>query len=203
MKTLKLDTMRTLKNIFAIISAVILTQSAVAQLNSVHININGDRINFGVSVEGLGEVIVDAYGNVVRVIRDKDLDGNVEYEYYSNFHDHEAGKIKRIGSHLFTYYSSFHDYEAGKIKSIAGTNVKYHSKFNNYESGKIKSVAGVNLDYYSNFNSYEAGKIKSIGKYRYEYFSDFGGAANAGQPKAGYAKVKVDGITFFLNRRVR
>ncbi|MFI3262244.1 MAG: hypothetical protein R3Y26_04985 [Rikenellaceae bacterium] len=180
----------------------------MAQLNSVQLSMNGSRARFVVTVEGLGEVVVDTYGNVVRVVDRDNADydtsyNDVRYEYYSNFNSYEAGKIKSIGNVVFTYYSNFNDYEAAKIKTIAGKSVKYYSTFNDYEAGKIKSVAGVNIDYYSNFNDYEAGKIKSIGNHKYEYFSGFGSNHNVGQPKSGYAKVKVNGVNFMINNRLR
>ncbi len=196
--------MRVLKSIFCLLCCTLLSQSVMAQLNSVQLNMNGIKVRFGVSIDGLGEVIIDSYGNVVGIVNSYDYsEGDVKYEYYSNFNSYEAGKIKSIGAVSFTYYSNFNKYEAGKIKTVAGVSVQYYSEFNDYEAAKLKSVAGVVIKYYSNFNDYEAGKIKSIGSYKYEYFSDFGGSSNAGQPKSGYAKVKVDGVNFMVNNRMR
>ncbi|MFI3304465.1 MAG: hypothetical protein SNF68_08540 [Rikenellaceae bacterium] len=194
--------MKSLKHKIALLSCILLSQGVMAQVNSVQLNLDGTKAYFGVLIEGLGEVIIDTYGNIERVIiGDDDDDRDVKYEYYSNFNSYEAGKIKSIGAVSFTYYSNFNKYEAGKVKTVAGTNFIYYSDFNDYEAGKIKSVAGVRVNYYSNFNDYEAGKIKSIGDHKYEYFSGFGGSNNAGQPKSGYAKIKVNGIAFRVTNR--
>ncbi|MFI3266876.1 MAG: hypothetical protein R3Y15_06935 [Rikenellaceae bacterium] len=196
--------MKTIKKVLIFLCCMLLSHDLMAQINTVSISMDGSKVTFGVFVEGLGVVVVDSYGNIVRASNRRVYDShNVGFEYYSSFSRHEAGKIKKIGSVSFTYYSTFNDYEAGKIKSIGGKAITYYSGFHDYEAGKLKSVAGVKISYYSDFNKYEAGKLKSIGRHKYEYFSGFGDSDLAGRPKSGHAKISVDGIDFNITARNR
>lgn len=201
----------------------LLSLSGVAQLRCVHLNVKGTGTMFEVSVEGLGEVIVNRYGDIVEIITSERLNrwgaehkyysdfnsyeagkiksiGDVKFTYYSNFNSYESGKIKTIGDIKFTYYSAFNDYEVAKIKSIGTSAVKYYSNFNDYESGKVKSVEGITLKYHSKFNDYEAGKLKSIATHKYEYYSNFN-SHTAGQLKSGNTNLTISGIHFTVRQR--
>jgi len=81
-----------------------------------------------------GYVVVDAYGQVLEIR----VKGRVEY--YSDFNDYEAGKIRRIGNISFSYYSGFNDYETGKIKQIGTNRYIYYSGHESRKSpGALKS----------------------------------------------------------------
>lgn len=181
--------MNAIRKCFLLVCFSLIAVTLTAQVRSVLTNKYG-RIAIAVEVENSGCVIFDTYGNILDVIKMNGLpefysdfndyeagkirkiDG-VRFTYYSDFYDYEAGKIKSIGNIRFTYYSDFYNYEAGKIKSIGDVNFKYYSDFYDYESGKIKSIASVKFTYYSDFNDYESGKIKSIGNNKYTYYSNF------------------------------
>ncbi len=214
--------MNRLRIILFFACCVVSLNSAVAQLTSVQLNTNGTKPLLGVTIGGVGEVVVDTHGNIKNIVLNDKFNnsaidneyysdynsyeagkiksiGDVKFTYYSDFNSYEAGKIKSIGNITFTYYSKFNSYEAAKIKSVGGKSIKYHSAFNDYESGKIKSVSGVALNYYSKFNDYEAGKIKSIGSHKYEYLSNF--SDDSGRLKSGSRSVTIDGVKFVIRER--
>lgn len=204
--------MSKIKIFLLLLVATFMISPLAAQVKTVSTNLNGGEFTVTVKVGEAGFIIVNSKGRII----DMRLHGN--RDYYSDFHDYEAGKIKSIGGVRFTYYSDFYSYESGKIKSIGDINFSYYSdffdyesgklkkigdtaftyysNFNDYEAGKIKSVGRTNFSYYSNFNSYESGKLKKIGSASYTYFSNFDSSKLTGKLKSGNDLVTENGINF-------
>lgn len=156
------------------------------------------------------EVVTDLYGNFVVKVRvgtqgyisinqrgrvvETNMQG--ELEYYSDFNDYEAGKVKKAGNIEFSYYSGFNDYEKGKVKRIGNTYFTYYSAFNSYEVGRVKKIGNVDFSYYSNSNDYETGKVKKIGDESFSYFSNASLDSPVGQLKSGNHSFTNNGIYF-------
>jgi hypothetical protein len=145
-------------------------------------------------------------------------------EYYSAA-DNEAlqGKVKYIGSTLFTYYPSYeNDLLKGKIKSIGQFNIDYNGNYddasirgnikligdiavswftsldNEAYKGKLKSFGPTAFTYYTSFDdaAYK-GKIKSIDKVSFTYYSSFDRREYWGAMKSGTPLSMVNGIKYF------
>jgi len=111
--------------------------------------------------------------------------GRVEYygqEYDSVF----RGKIRSIGTCLFTYYDKYETAsKIGKLKTIGRIAVDY---YDNYEDaaykGKIKYAGPVLFGYYSSFeNEAFRGKLRSVNNNSITYYSTFDEKASIGKLK--------------------
>ncbi len=160
--------MRYLHKIIFIALFSAMSHSTLAQVKVVDIDTNGEML-ISVELPGRNFIVVDQRGEVY------DVEAIGLYvDHYSNFHQYNAGKIKKVGDVEFEYYSDFYDYNTGKIKRIGSVDFSYHSNFHDYKAGKIEQIGSVKIDYHSNFHDYEVGKIKSIGRNRYSYSKSFG-----------------------------
>ena len=166
--------------------------SSYAQVCGVFTDVYGNSL-IQVHLGDGDYALIDEYGDIKR------LDTGKEVEFYSDFHDYESGKLKKVGDIDFKYYSDFHDYNSGKIKAIRRTKFEYYSDFQDYEAGKLKSVGDVEFTYYSGFRDYEKGKIKSIGESKYEYYSE--DSQKRGMLKKGKLKYITDNIEFRIKIR--
>ena len=98
-------------------------------------------------------------------------------EYYGNEGDSiSRGKIKSIGTIVFTYYGAYEmEYKVGKLRTIGTLILDYFSNFDNVSlRGKLRNIGTVGIDYYSSFeNEGYRGKIRSIGSTLISYYSSF------------------------------
>ena len=134
------------------------------------------------------------------------------------------GKIKSIGTCVFTYYSSLDkDDKPGKLKSIGRAFLDYYTPFDNvafrgklrfagnlvieyYASlenedlrGKPKSIGNTPIKYFSSFDDkLLRGKIKSIGSVIYNWGSSLDRKDQQGALKSGTYRQIINGITYIL-----
>jgi hypothetical protein len=147
-------------------------------------------------------------------------------EYYDNETADSAfrGKIKSIGTCMFTYYGAQErDGRPGKIRSIGRAQLDYYTPFDNvafrgklklagsyvieyYNSlenedfrGNLKSVGNTAIKYHSSFDDkLLRGKIKSIGSVNYNWGSSLDRKEQQGALKSGTYRQIINGITFIL-----
>ena len=145
-------------------------------------------------------------------------------EYFSAY-DNEAfqGKVKYIGSTLFTYYPSYEsDLLKGKIKNIGQYSFNYNGIYddasisgnikiigdiaitwftsldNEAFKGKLKSLGATLFTYYSSFeDAAYRGKIKSIDKVAFTYYSSFDRREYRGAMKSGTPLSMISGVKYF------
>lgn len=201
-----------MKKIFLFLFLLFSAQIVNAQVSTVITNLSG-RAQIVVEVKRDGWVVLDLYGKIIDIVgldgftefysdffdheagKIKSIDG-VKFQYYSDFYDYESGKIKQIGSISFKYYSDFYAYESGKLKSIGNVDFKYHSDFYDYQKGKIKSIGGVPFEYNSDFYEHQKGLIKSIGSNKYTYSNSW--SSRRGRIESGMRKFKANNIEFIV-----
>jgi len=146
-------------------------------------------------------------------------------EYYGNEADSVSrGKIKSIGSSVFTYFGAwetpdrvgkirsigslqleyFNHYDnralQGKLKSIGNLWINYYSTFDNEAyQGKLKSVGSTQISYYSSFDDkFIRGKIKSIGGVQYTWYTSLDRAGYGGSLKNGPMRQNTGGVVYVV-----
>jgi hypothetical protein len=149
--------------------------------------------------------------------------GRVDY-YGQEYDSIMRGKVKSIGTCLFTYYSATETNEkAGKIKMVGRTLLDYYDNYENpafkgklkfagsqllsyyssYENeafrGKLKAIASTSLTYYSTFDDKMIkGKIKSIGTSNYAWYTSNSSTGYGGGLKSGSVAQIINGITYII-----
>jgi hypothetical protein len=112
--------------------------------------------------------------------------GRVEY-YGSEGDSISRGKIKSIGTVVFTYYGAYEmEYKVGKLRTVGTLILDYFSNFDNASlKGKLRNIGSLGIDYYSSFeNEAYRGKIRSIGSTPITYYSSFDDKLIRGKVKA-------------------
>lgn len=109
----------------------------------------------------------------------------LELDYYNNFHDWEAGKLKSVNNMGIEYYDAFNSLFTGRLKRLGNVEITYYDQFHAEKSGKIKSAGNVQLDYYDNFHAERAGKLKSVSNLNLEYYDGFNTSKNGKLKSAG------------------
>lgn len=127
--------------------------------------------------------------------------GTTMFSYYPATEIKEkAGKLRSIGSRQIDYYSNY-DNQAirGKMKSAGNVNFSYYySHENEAFRGKLKSVNTTTLTWHSTFDDkLLQGKIKSIDNVNYSWYnsqeSRYGGGL-----KSGYVTRRINGVNYII-----
>lgn len=151
--------------------------------------------------------------------------GRVDY-YGAEADSISRGKVKSIGTTMFSYYGAFEQADkVGKIRSLGAVQLDYYNNYDNaafkgklrsannqqftyYSSfdnemikGKLKSVNNTPIVYYSSFDDkLVRGKVKSIGSFSYSWYSSFDRREYQGNLKAGSFSQYINGITYLLRQ---
>ncbi len=118
--------------------------------------------------------------------RFRTLDNN-HIDYYDNFEESRAGKLKAMGDIAITYYDKFDGFEnIGRVKNIGGTALTYYDKYDGFDNiGKIRSIGGIAIKYYDRFDGSDVnGKLRSVGNIVITYYDQFDGDDKNGHIKA-------------------
>jgi len=128
--------------------------------------------------------------------------GTCVFTYYSRYETAEKiGKLRSIGSVLLDYYNDF-DNKAfrGKIRFLGSQVLEYYSSLEDESfRGKIKAIGNTDITYYSIFDDkLNKGKIKSIGSAVYTWYSLFDRTEYRGGMKSGSYRQTIGGVTYIL-----
>jgi hypothetical protein len=145
---------------------------------------------------------IDYYGNESDTIfrgKIKNI-GSCIFTYYpANDYPERAGKLRTAGSLMFDYYRKYEDaLIAGKIKSIGSNAIMYYTSFDNEAfKGKLKMIGSTSITYYSSFdNTQLKGKLKTVGNYRYDWKTFFNGQQLSTSLNSGYQRQVINGIAY-------
>ncbi len=86
------------------------------------------------------------------------------------------GKVKSIGTAVFSYYGAYElEEKRGRLKSVGMVNLEYYTRFENPAfKGKLRVIGSTLLDYYSLFeNDAYKGKLRTVGTTPISYYSTF------------------------------
>ena len=116
-------------------------------------------------------------------------------EYYDKESDSAFwGKVKTIGTCMFTYYGNYErDYKVGKLRTIGTIILDYYSEYEDkILKGKLRFIGSNILEYYSQFEDVAfRGKLRSIGNTVIKYHSSFDDKQIRGKVKSiGPAEIK-------------
>ena len=127
--------------------------------------------------------------------------GTCVFTYFGAYEvDEKRGKLKSVGSVMLDYYTRFENLALkGKLRSAGAVSLEYYSNFENEAvRGKLKSVGGVPISYNSTFDDkLIRGKIKSIGTVAYNWGTSLD-IRYAGSLKSGSYRQNINGITYIL-----
>jgi len=101
--------------------------------------------------------------------------GRISY-YGTEADSINRGKVKSIGTAVFSYYGAYElEEKRGRLKSIGMVNLEYYTRFENPAfKGKLRVVGSTLLDYYSMFeNDAYKGKLRLVGNTPISYYSTF------------------------------
>jgi hypothetical protein len=118
--------------------------------------------------------------------------GRVAY-YGSEADSVSKGKVKTIGTTMFSYYpASETPAKAGKLRSIGSVALDYYSSYDNAAlSGKLRSAGHKQFNYYyAHENEAFRGKLKTVGTSTITYYSTFDDKLIKGKVKS------IDGISY-------
>ena len=147
-------------------------------------------------VEYFGKEADSAFAGKVKSI------GTCIFTYYGHYETPErAGKLKSIGNFQLDYYNNFDNIAfRGKIKFIGSDEILYYSSVDDEAyRGKLKSIGSTMITYYSTFDDRMIkGKIKSIGSVAYNWYTSFDKPGLGGSLKSGLYRQNIGNITFIL-----
>ena len=128
--------------------------------------------------------------------------GTCVFTYYGAFEmEHKVGKLRSAGTIHFDYYSHFDNIALkGKLRFIGSLVIDYYSSIENEAfRGKIKAIGSTAISYYSSFDDrLVRGKIKSIGPIRYEWYTSLDKIGYGGGLKNGFYRQPISGVTYIL-----
>lgn len=128
--------------------------------------------------------------------------GSAVFTYYDYYETEERkGKIRSIGSLFFDYYNNFSDkLLRGKIKSIGSIQIDYYASFDNEAiRGKPKTIGSTAITYYTSFDDrLIRGKVKSIGTQQYQWYTSVDKVGYGGSLKNGAFRQNIGGVTYIL-----
>ena len=126
--------------------------------------------------------------------------GTCLFTYYEKYETaSKIGKLKTIGRMAVEYYDNFEDAAfKGKLKFVGPVLFSYYSSFENEAfRGKLKSVNSSSISYYSNFDDRVfRGKIRSIGSVQYIWYSSYD--RTPGGLKSGNVFQEINGINYSI-----
>ncbi len=113
----------------------------------------------------------------------------------------KVGKLKSVGTLQLDYYTHFDNAAfKGKIRFCGSLIIEYFSSFADEASrGKLKSVGSTAIVYHSIFDDrLIRGKIKSIGNVNYGWYTSLDRKDLQGGMKNGSLRQQISGITYIL-----
>jgi hypothetical protein len=130
--------------------------------------------------------------------------GTCVFTYYNHYEtDIKVGKLRSIGNILLDYYTQYDSPDfKGKLRFIGTRIVEYYSAFDDEAfRGKIKSIGSTPIKYYSTFeDKLIEGKIKSIGSIVYTWYSSFDRSDQRGALKSGFYRQNIGDVTYILHQ---
>jgi hypothetical protein len=176
---------RTMKQIFIVISFLLFSQSMLSQklsqvsLASSYISILIDQ-NVLIRITPDGKLI--DWGTELVSQRNNFYDPKLQpylgrVEYYGKESDSVfRGQVKSIGTAAITYYGRYDtETKMGKLKSIGTLMLDYYTNFDNVAvRGKLRFVGSTVLQYYSSLEDEAVrGRFKAVGSTPIMYYSSF------------------------------
>jgi hypothetical protein len=129
--------------------------------------------------------------------------GSCMFSYYGAYEKDKAGKLRSVGTTYMDYYSEYDDkLLRGKLKFIGNLAIGYYNSFDDEAlRGKLKSIGITTLTYNSIFDDkINAGKIKTIGGIAYSWYSTFDRSDLRGALKTGLPRQMINGITYIVRQ---
>ncbi len=124
--------------------------------------------------------------------------GTCLFTYYDKYETaSKTGKLKTIGRILVDYYDNYEDAAfKGKLKLAGSVLFSYYSSFENEAfRGKVKSVNTSSITYYSTFDDKAfSGRIRSIGSFQYAWYASYD--RYHGGLKHGNPSQDINGVTY-------
>lgn len=128
--------------------------------------------------------------------------GTCMFTYYSKFEDStRIGKLRTAGRVMFDYYSKYDNINLrGKLRMLGNRQIQYYSEFENESyRGKIRSIGSTEITYYSSFDDKQIrGKVKSIGGNSYQWYTSTDGKGSYGGLKVGAFRQNIAGVTYII-----
>jgi len=128
--------------------------------------------------------------------------GTCMFTYYAHYETPEkVGKLRSIGNFQLDYYNNFDNaIFRGKLKFIGSDDVLYYSSVDDEAyRGKLKSIGSTAITYYSAFDDrLIKGKIKSIGSVVYNWYTSFDKPGLGGSLKSGLYRQNIGSVTYIL-----
>ena len=128
--------------------------------------------------------------------------GTCVFTYYgANEMQHKVGKIRTMGTMLFDYYSNYENASLkGKLRNIGTRAVEYYSSVENEAiRGKIRAIGSTPITYFSSFDDkLIRGKVKSIGAINFVWYTSLEKIGYGGSLKSGNYRQSISGVTYIL-----
>lgn len=128
--------------------------------------------------------------------------GTCMFTYYGPFEmDIKVGKLKSIGRVFLDYYTNYDNVNLkGKLKYIGDRQLEYYSSFENEAyRGKLKAIGSSFITYYSSFDDkFIKGKVKSIASVKFLWYTSLDRLGYGGGLKSGLYRQHISGITYIL-----
>ena len=128
--------------------------------------------------------------------------GTIVFTYYGAYEmEYKVGKIRTIGTMILDYFSNFENASLkGKLHYIGTLGIEYYSSFENESyRGKIRSIGSTPITYHSSFDDkLIRGKIKSIGPIQFSWYTSLDKIGYGGGLKSGNYRQPVSGVTYIL-----
>lgn len=126
--------------------------------------------------------------------------GTCVFTYYNHYETlSRIGKLRSIGSIVLDYYDNFFNTVLqGKLRFIGSLQLEYYSSFDDLAyRNKLKSVGKTQIIYHSSFDDrLIQGKVKSIGPIIYTWYTSFD--LNRYGLKSGTYRTNINGVTYIL-----
>ncbi|HEX7846829.1 MAG TPA: hypothetical protein VF476_13590 [Chitinophagaceae bacterium] len=128
--------------------------------------------------------------------------GTCVFTYYGPYEmDYKVGKLRTVGTMILDYYSNFDNAALkGKLRFIGNLQIDYYSSFENEAyRGKLRAIGSTPITYYSSFDDkLIRGKVKSIGPVNYSWYTSLDKIGYGGGLKAGNFRQPISGVTYIL-----
>lgn len=127
--------------------------------------------------------------------------GTVVFTYYGKFEDStHVGKLKTAGRVMFDYYRKYDNLNIrGKLRMVGTRQIQYYSEFENEAyRGRIRSIGSTEITYYSSFDDKQIrGKVKNIAGVSYQWYTSTDGKGYGGL-KVGAFRQNIAGVTYII-----
>jgi hypothetical protein len=127
--------------------------------------------------------------------------GTTVFSYYGASETNaKAGKLRSMGSITLDYYSNYENPAlTGKLRSAGNTLFNYYPSHENEAfKGKLKTVGTTTIRYYSTFDDkLIKGKVKDIDGVSYTWYASYESRYGGGM-KSGHLARKINGVTYII-----